>query len=58
MKPNLIIGSAQIGMKYGYNKKKITKKELLLINKTLLKFKIRSFDTAPSYGNSEKIIGN
>lgn len=58
MKPNLIIGSAQIGMRYGHNKKKITKKELLLIHKTLLKFKIRSFDTAPSYGNSEKIIGN
>ena len=54
----LVIGAAQIGMKYGlFNRKKISYKELKKIEKLVLKSNIHFIDTAKSYGASEKIIG-
>jgi hypothetical protein len=55
----LVIGSAQLGMNYGlFNNKKISSKEFKKIEKLVLKSKINFIDTATSYGESEKIIGN
>jgi aryl-alcohol dehydrogenase-like predicted oxidoreductase len=54
----LTIGTAQFGLKYGFNKKKIKKGEIVKIEKIIKKNKIRYFDTAIGYGDSEKIIGN
>jgi aryl-alcohol dehydrogenase-like predicted oxidoreductase len=55
----LVIGSAQIGMNYGlFNNKKISVKEFKKIEKLVIKSKINFIDTATSYGESEKIIGN
>jgi aryl-alcohol dehydrogenase-like predicted oxidoreductase len=55
----LVIGSVQLGMNYGlYNNKKISAKEFKKIEKLVLKSKINFIDTATSYGESEKIIGN
>ena len=54
----LTIGSAQFGSKYGFKNKKIKKKDLKNILKTLQAYKLKYFDTATNYGNSEKIIGN
>ena len=55
----LVIGSAQLGMNYGlFNNKKINRKEFKKIEKLVLRSKINFIDTATSYGNSEKIIGN
>jgi aryl-alcohol dehydrogenase-like predicted oxidoreductase len=55
----LVIGSAQLGMRYGlFNNKKISFKEFKKIEKLVLKSKINFIDTATSYGDSEKIIGN
>jgi aryl-alcohol dehydrogenase-like predicted oxidoreductase len=55
----LVIGSAQIGMNYGlFNNKKISVKEFKKIEKLVLKSKINFIDTATSYGDSEKVIGN
>jgi hypothetical protein len=55
----LVIGTAQLGMKYGlFNNKKINHKEFKKIEKLVLKSKIHFIDTAISYGNSENIIGN
>ena len=54
----LTIGTAQFGLKYGFNKKKIKKGEIVKIEKIIKKNKISYFDTAAGYGDSEKIIGN
>ena len=55
----LVVGSAQLGMNYGlFNNKKISFKEFKKIEKLVLKSKINFIDTATSYGDSEKIIGN
>jgi aryl-alcohol dehydrogenase-like predicted oxidoreductase len=55
----LVIGSAQLGMNYGlFNNKKISLKEFKKIEDIILKSKINFIDTATSYGDSEKIIGN
>ena len=55
----LVIGSAQLGMNYGlFNNKKIISKEFIKIEKLVLKSKINFIDTAISYGDSERIIGN
>ena len=53
----LIVGTTQFGMNYS-GKKKIKIKEINLIFKILKKNKINIFDTAPSYGDSEKKIGD
>jgi aryl-alcohol dehydrogenase-like predicted oxidoreductase len=55
----LVVGSAQLGMNYGlFNNKKISFKEFKKIEKLVIKSKINFIDTATSYGDSEKIIGN
>jgi aryl-alcohol dehydrogenase-like predicted oxidoreductase len=55
----LVMGSAQLGMNYGlFNDKKIGSKEFKKIEKLILQSKINFIDTAASYGDSEKIIGN
>ena len=55
----LVIGSAQLGMKYGlFNKKPISRKEFKKIEKLVFKSNINFIDTAISYGDSENIIGN
>jgi aryl-alcohol dehydrogenase-like predicted oxidoreductase len=55
----LAIGSAQIGMNYGFlNNKKISRKEFKKIEKLILDSKINFIDTATSYGDSEYTIGN
>ena len=55
----LVLGSAQLGMNYGlFNNKKISFTEFKKIEKLVLKSKINFIDTASSYGESEKIIGN
>jgi len=55
----LVLGSAQLGMRYGLlNCKKINSQELKKINNLVFKSKIKYIDTASTYGDSEKIIGN
>ena len=55
----LVIGTAQLGMKYGlFNNKKISRSEFKKIEKLILKSNIHFIDTAINYGNSENIIGN
>ena len=54
---DLIIGTANFSSKYGYKKKTFSSSELGEIFKILKKNKINSFDTAQSYGFSEKILG-
>jgi aryl-alcohol dehydrogenase-like predicted oxidoreductase len=55
----LVIGSVQLGMNYGlFNNKKISRKEFKKIEMLVLEKKINFIDTATSYGDSEKIIGN
>jgi aryl-alcohol dehydrogenase-like predicted oxidoreductase len=55
----LVLGSAQIGMNYGlFNNKKINSKEFRRVQKLVINSKIKFIDTATSYGDSEKIIGN
>lgn len=54
----LTIGTAQFGLKYGFKNKKIKKKDLKKILKTLQTNKLKYFDTAINYADSEKIIGN
>jgi aryl-alcohol dehydrogenase-like predicted oxidoreductase len=55
----LVIGTAQLGMKYGlFNNKPISRKEFKKIEKLVFKSNINFVDTAISYGDSENIIGN
>ena len=55
----LVIGSAQLGMKYGlFNNKPMSRKEFKKIEKLVFKSNINFIDTAISYGDSENIIGN
>lgn len=55
----IVIGSAQIGMKYGIlNSRKINNKEFRKIEKLILLSDINYVDTAIDYGLSEKILGN
>lgn len=53
----LIIGSAQLGMKYGINQKKIPLSHLNKIYAKCKKNRINLIDTAQNYGESEKLIG-
>ena len=56
---HLTLGTAQLGMTYGLlNSKKINPQEQKKINNLVFKSKIKYIDTAPTYGDSEKIIGN
>ena len=55
----LVLGAAQLGMKYGlFNKSKVSKNEFKKIEKLIIKSNISFIDTAPAYGESEKVIGN
>ena len=54
----LILGGAQLGLKYGVLSKKISLKKINSILKTSLNNKISIFDTARNYDASEKNIGN
>lgn len=54
----LVLGGVQIGLKYGLFKKRIKKKEIKVIENIILKNRVNFIDTAPTYGDSEKIIGN
>jgi aryl-alcohol dehydrogenase-like predicted oxidoreductase len=53
----LIIGSANFGNQYGLKKTKVSKIELNKIFRYLELNKINYIDTAKSYGDSEKLIG-
>ena len=55
---DLIIGTANFSSKYGYRKKKVSSLQLKEIFKILKKYKIKSFDTAQSYGFSEALLGS
>lgn len=54
---DLIIGTANFNTKYGFKKKLYTSTQLENIFNYLKKNQIFSFDTAQSYGLSEKILG-
>lgn len=54
----LVLGSANLGTNYGLFKNKISLKEFKKIEKLVLLSKINFIDTATSYVNSEKIIGD
>tara|TARA_B100000767_G_scaffold274240_1_gene306626 strand:+ start:1753 stop:2601 length:849 start_codon:yes stop_codon:yes gene_type:complete len=54
----LTIGTAQFGLRYGANKEKIKKSEIKKITSVLKINSIEHFDTAMSYGESEKVIGD
>ncbi|MEM5875585.1 MAG: aldo/keto reductase [Candidatus Aenigmatarchaeota archaeon] len=55
----LILGTAQFGLNYGINNQrgKIPKQEVFEILHKATKFRIYFLDTAYSYGDSEKVIG-
>ena len=53
----LTIGTAQFGVKYGLNKRKIKSTEIIKIKNIIKKNKIKYFDTSIYYRNSESIIG-
>jgi aryl-alcohol dehydrogenase-like predicted oxidoreductase len=55
----LCLGTAQLGMRYGINNEsgKPEFEESKAIVDLAIKNKINAFDTAPVYGNSEKILG-
>ncbi len=59
MKNKLVLGTAQFGLNYGISNQrgKIPQKEIFKILKYAVKNKIDFLDTAYSYGDSEKIIG-
>ena len=52
------LGTAQFGINYGINKKKINFKEIKKISDYSNKIKIKKIDTAIAYGKSEKILGS
>ncbi len=52
------LGTAQFGINYGINKKKINFKEIKKIINYSNKIKIKKIDTAIAYGKSEKILGS
>ena len=58
-KPNIILGTAQFGSKYGITNKngQISSKKAEEIFNFCNKNNIDYLDSAQSYGNSEKIIG-
>ena len=54
----IVGGTAQIGLKYGNSKNKVSQKRANLILQRLIKKKINYLDTANAYGLSEYYIGN
>ena len=54
---NLVVGTAQFGMRYGItNVNQLKYNELIKIKKFIKNKKISFLDTSQSYGNSEKYI--
>ena len=53
----IAIGTANFGMKYGINKKKLSDKKIKDILKTAKKYGINTIDTAQSYGDAEEKLG-
>lgn len=58
IKSKIVIGTANFANNYGLKEKKLTLKKINDLFKTASKFNLNVVDTAQSYGNSEKIIGN
>lgn len=54
----LVIGGAQLGMSYGFNKKKMNRRSIIGYLNFCVKKKIKYIDIAQSYGEIENIIGN
>ena len=55
----IVLGTAQLGMSYGFqNFKRIRKKEINKIEKLILKSKVKYLDTAIAYSKSENAIGS
>ena len=54
----LSLGTAQFGLNYGLNKKKVNIQNIKKIIRHLNKIKIKKIDTAILYGQSEKILGS
>ena len=54
----LILGTVQLGIDYGINKKKPTLDQSLEILNCCIENNINTFDTAQDYGNCEEIISN
>lgn len=56
---NLVVGCAQVGQKYGVNNhsKPIDKDELTRMVQLCVEHGIDEYDTAPRYGESQKILG-
>ena len=59
-KPQLCIGSVQFGKDYGVtnNKGKINSLDVSKILRKMIENNIKYIDTAQSYGDSEKVLGN
>ena len=58
MSNKICIGSANFGLNYGYKKKKLNKKKIKIIIDYSYKMGINCIDTAISYGNTHKILGD
>ena len=60
MKSKLILGTAQLGLKYGINNEfgKPSSYDSFKILNTAYDSGIKTLDTAESYGNSHKLIGS
>lgn len=54
----LILGTAQLGMKYGINNNSNNQDQAVPILKTALQHNITHFDTARDYGTSESVLGS
>ena len=57
MKNKIILGSANFNQNYGVKKNFIKKSEVKKLLNLAFKNKIKTIDTSPLYGKSEKIIG-
>jgi len=57
MKNKIILGSANFDQVYGIRKNFISKSEIKKLLEFALKNKIKTIDSSPTYGKSEKIIG-
>ena len=55
----IVLGSAQFGLPYGISNEsgKTEEEEVFLILNEAVKLGITYLDTAPSYGNSEEVLG-
>jgi aryl-alcohol dehydrogenase-like predicted oxidoreductase len=56
-KNKIVIGTVNFGIKYGVNKNKIEKNNVIKIINHAINNKINTFDTASSYGTSECLLG-